>query len=256
MSNDLKVMDISRIGEWSSSRTGKYQITGLQALDDALAARISAMYTNAVSDDSAPLGGRYSAFLAKKPEERVYNGKFDDVTTTLRAIAKADAGQKSVIDTTPLNGLALPVVNVSRAFNLSYENADEGKAIWDHAAWKDSSGMPLADLYTQYVNITYDVTLIAAEKETLALMCNALAASLYILEEHKLTHTGRLFGGDVPMQSAINTPKLVAFTDITPTSSGRIFAASTTLSVTAQVCSAWELDTSRLVTNVDISLKE
>ncbi|WP_241576585.1 hypothetical protein [Rosenbergiella collisarenosi] len=253
--NTTKVTDLSRTGEWVTERTGKYQATGLQEVDSALASRISAMFTNAVSFGDRASESRFASFLKRKPEDRVFSGKFDDVTQILKGIAQEKAGQKSKFDDAHLNGLALPVVNVSRTFDLSYENVDEGKSYWEYNAWRDDAGMPLADLLTQYVTLNYDVMLIAAEKETLALMCNTLAAALFSLTEHTLIHSGYLFNSQIPMQSAVTTPKSVAFSDMTPLSNGRIFAASLMLTVNAQVASAWDLNARKSITRTDLALR-
>lgn len=251
----IEVYKIARFGEWRASQTGKYQVTGFQAVDDALAARISAFFSNAVNDSDAPGSDRFASFLDRAPEKRVFVGKFDDVIQSLKAITNAGAGQQTTSATDMLNGLALPVINISRQFNLSYENNAEGTEVWDHAGWRDSSGKPLADMFRQYAVLTYDITLIASERETLSLMCNAIGASMYAMSEHKLQHKGNLLGTEVELQSGINTPKALSFTDITPTSEGRIFAASTSITVTAEVMSAWELDAYQAIINVSEGLE-
>jgi len=109
----------------------------------------------------------------------------------------------------------------------------------------------MADMLIQHVEIAYDVTLIAAEKETLSLMCNAVAASLYALTNHALAYKGYLFGSELDMQAVLNSQKLVSFTDVSPSSNGKVFAATISLNVTAEVRSAWELSTRRVVTNAD-----
>ncbi|WP_241612996.1 hypothetical protein [Rosenbergiella epipactidis] len=253
--SDLTVMGLSRTGEWQSTRTGRYETVGLNTVDNALASRISAMFTNAVVLGNAPGTERFASFLKWQPQDRVFAGKFDDVAQILRSIAQEKAGQQPTLTDEKINSLALPVVNVSRTFDLVYENGDEGKSVWNYKFFTDDSGKPLADLLTQYVSLSYEVMLIAAEKETLAMMCNALAASFYSMTEHTLSHTANLFNSDIPLQSAIATPKSLMFTEMTPSTTGRIFAASLPLTVTAQLVSAWEVEATRMITNVDMALR-
>ncbi|WP_241647032.1 hypothetical protein [Rosenbergiella metrosideri] len=254
MSN-LTAIPLSRTGEWKTTRTGKYETIGLKTVDDALAARISGMFSNAVVLGSNPGTERFASFLNRKPQERVYSGKFDDVAQILRSIGQEKSGQQATLSDAQINSLALPVVNVSRNFDLVFENGDEGTSVWYYNYFTDDAGKPLADLLTQYVSLSYEVMLIAAEKETLAMMCNALAASFYSMTEHTLAHTGKLYYSDIPLQSAIATPKSLMFSEMTPSTTGRIFAASLPLTVTAQVVSAWELEARRVTTTVGMELR-
>lgn len=78
-----------------------------------------------------------------------------------------------------INHDALPIMNLSRTFDVGYENHDRSKDVRNIGSFTDpETGKPLAELERTQAALTYSVTFIAAEKETLSLMCNAYAGRM------------------------------------------------------------------------------
>ena len=237
---------LSRTREWVTTRTGKVESTGFTAADAAVAKALNDVFSSAVMTDPRQHEQRYSSFLARKPEDRVFVGKFDDVMDFLRAVRQAGAGRRSVkaSDMPDLNRDALPLINLSRGFDITYDNNDQ-EIDRNLGQFTDESqgNMPLADLEATQASLNYSITLIASDKDTLSLMCNTLAANFRSRLTTNFTAQEKLVHWPVEINCSIQDAKTIMFSDMSPPfTQDRIYACQASLIVMVDVLTAHEVD--------------
>lgn len=247
---------LSRTGEWSTTRTGKRQTTGLDAVDDALAALISAAFNDVVNVSPMKEEKRFVAFLARSAADRVFVGRYDSVIECLKAIRRANAGQGRNVTERPINRSALPVVNISRSMDINYDNSDHQIDRRIGSWFRDpETTKPLASLEYMQALLTYDITLMATDKSTLSLMCNTLGAYIRLMMGTQFEATTSLVRVPVALTCAIQDAKDVGFTDVSaPLSDERIYAAQVPITVNAEVITAWEVEAKRVMTEAGMRI--
>lgn len=247
---------LARTGEWQTSRTGKFQTTGFENVDNAFATLISNIFSDILLVAPAPEEKRFASFLNRPPAERVYVARFDNAIEFLKAVRRANAGQGRKPENQNINRDALPLVNISRTMDINYINDDQQIDRKKVASFcEPDTGMPLAELeYTQAI-LTYDVTLMATDKATMSLMCNSLGARLRLMTGTQFEATTHLVRVPVSLICSIQDAKEVGFTDVSaPIGEERIYATQAPISVIADVITAWELDAKRIITETSISM--
>lgn len=237
---------LSRTREWVTTRTGKVESTGFTAADAAVAKALNDVFSSAVITKPREHEQRYSSFLARKPEDRVFVGKFDDVMDFLRAVRQAGAGRRSVkaSDMPDLNRDALPLINLSRGFDITYDNNDQ-EIDRNLGQFTDPSqgDMPLAQIEATQASLNYSITLIASDKDTLSLMCNTLAANFRSRLTTNFTAQEKLVHWPVEINCSIQDAKTIMFSDMSPPfTQDRIYACQASLIVMVDVLSAHEVD--------------
>lgn len=239
---------LARHREWKLTRTGKFEVTGFSAVDAAVAAKISDTFSRVVVTHTDPARARFASFLAREPKDRVFVGQFDSVVEFLAAMRRAAAGRGSVPDNVPINRDALPLVNISRSFDLAYESNDYQRDRRDAGNLLCDDGFtPAAELEITQATLTYNVSLIAAEKITLGLMCNALAGHFRFMDNTSFMAHEKLVNKMVEVDCCITEAKGTGFSDISPPlTENRVFAAQATIMVMADVYLAWEVDATRI----------
>lgn len=239
---------LARHREWKSTRTGKFEVTGFSGVDAAVAAKINDTFSRVVVTNPDPARARFAAFLGREPKDRVFVGQYDSVVEFLAAMRRAAAGRNSVPKDVPVNRDALPLVNVSRSFDLAYESNDYQRSRRDAGVMLSDDGLtPAAELEITQATLTYNVTLIAAEKNTLGLMCNAFAGDLQFLSNTSFKAQEKLVNVMAEVDCCITEAKGTGFTDISPPlTENRIFAAQAMIMVMADVYLAWEVDATRI----------
>lgn len=247
---------LARTGEWQTSRTGKFQTTGLESVDNAFASLISNIFSDILLVEPTREEKRFASFLNRPPAERVYVARFDNAIEFLKAVRRANAGQGRKPESQNINRDALPLINISRSMDISYINDDQQIDRRQTASFcNPDTGMPLATLeYTQAI-LTYDVTLMATDKATMSLMCNSLGARLRLMTGTQFEASTNLVRVPVPLICSIQDAKDVGFTDVSaPVGEERIYATQAPVSVIADVITAWELDAKRVVTETSLAM--
>jgi len=237
---------LARTREWVTTRTGQTQSTGFIAADAAVAKALNDVFSSAIMMAPRPHEKRYAAFLARKPEDRVFVGKFDDVLEFLRALREAGAGRHSVKqeDMPNLNRDALPVINLSRGFDITYDNNDHEIDRRNYADVTDPAhdDEPLAEIEAAQASLNYTITLIAGDKDTLSLMCNTLAANFRSRLSTRFTAHDTLVHWPVELNCSIQDAKSIMFSDMSPPfSQERIYACQTSMIVMVDVLTAHEV---------------
>ncbi|WP_193568694.1 baseplate [Citrobacter sp. NCU1] len=242
---------LAKTRQWEKTRTGKFEITGFAATDDAVAREINSIFSNVVVTHVTRDRERFAAFLARAPQDRVFVGNFDNVVEFLGAVRRAAAGRRSIPSSESINRDAMPFINISRSFDADYDSNDNQRDRDDLADLYGSDGItPVAEVSATQVVLTYNVTLIAAEKSTLSLMCNTLASSMRWRESTSFTAIDRLVHLPVEIDCSFQDAKGIGYSDLsTPIMENRIFAAQATLTVMADMMTAFEVDAKQMRVN-------
>lgn len=247
---------LAKTREWELKRTGRFETTGFDAVDKAFAKEINQVFSNAVIVHPTPGRDRYAAFLARQPQDRVFVGSFDNVIDFLGAVRRAAAGRRSLPQSAQVNREALPVINISRTFDIAYESSENQRDRYKSEELIDDKGMPLAMVDSTQATLTYQVTLIATEKSTLSLMCNTLASALRWRQAASFKAVDRLVNVDIDLECVIQDAKAISFTDLSePVKENRIFAAQATITVIADMHTAAEVTAKRIRVNTYANLQ-
>lgn len=116
---------LARIKEWKATRTGLSETTGLESVDNAIAALVSGFFSKIRVTEPSEAQRRFAAFLARPAADRVYVGRYDSTIAFLHAMKRARAGagrrptkpdQEAGSDL--INHDALPIFNLSRTFDV------------------------------------------------------------------------------------------------------------------------------------------
>lgn len=252
---------LAQIREWKTTRTGITETTGLKTVDDGIAALVSGFFSNMRVVEPSAEQRRFAAFLLRPAADRVFVGKYDSVVEFLQAFKRARTGkglqpERPGSDSQLINHDALPLINLSRSFDVGYENNDRSKDVRDIGMFRDpADGKPLAELERTQANLTYSLTFIATEKETLSLMCNAFAGRMKELLSTAFKADTTLVRVPISLNCALSAAKEIGFSDVSaPMNEERLFATQTTIDVTAEVVTAWEVDAVRQRTEFRASL--
>lgn len=239
---------LARHREWKLTRTGKFEVTGFSAVDKAVASKIDATFSRVVVTHPDPARARFASFLAREPDERVFVGQYDSVVEFLAALRRAAAGRNRVPKKVIVNRDALPVVNVSRSFDLAYESNDNQRNRRNAGRlYAEDNFTPVAELEITQATLTYNISFISAEKTTLGLMCNAFAGDMQFLSNTSFKAFETLLNVQAEIDCCITEAKSTGFTDISPPlTENRVFAAQAMITVMADVYMAWEVDATRI----------
>lgn len=250
---------LSRTREWKKERTGSTQTTGFTSVDAAVAKALNDVFSSAVMVEPRQHEKRFAAFLERAPEDRVFVGKFDDVLEFLRAMRLASAGRRSVKPAAMenLNRDSLPVINLSRGFDITYDNGDQEVDRHRFGDFTDdeNQGMPLAEIEATQASLNYTIMLIAADKDTLSLMCNTLAANFRQRLTTNFVAVDVLVRVPVELNCNIQDAKTIMFGDMSPPfSQERIYACQAGITVLADVLTAHEVTATSV--RYDIQMKQ
>lgn len=235
---------LSRTRQWKKERTGHTQTTGFTAIDAAVAKAVNDVFATAVMIEPRAHELRFEAFLKREPEDRVFVGKFDDVLEFLKAVRLAGAGRRSIKQEVPnINRDALPLINLSRGFDVTYDNGDQEIDRHQYADFVDDDGKPLAEIEATQASLNYTVMLIASDKDTLSLLCNTFAANLRSRLTTSFEANDILVRVPVKLNCNITDAKSIMFGDMSPPfTQERIYACSAGIIILADVLTAHEVE--------------
>lgn len=251
---------ISRFHELELEPTGEYEVSGFQSADEAIATLISRMFDGAKINTPTRENAAFQRFIESPPAERVVLGKFDDIVEFLRALRRAD-NWKATPSKPAVNKQALPVINVSRSFDTAFmpieSKRDLPNVFGKFNIIEDKSGRPYAAINTTNASLTYTITLLAAEKETLSLLINTIGVQLRFAEHRSLLAPVVIALADASLDVTLTDGRDISFTDISaPIGDDRIFAVQTTLTASVDVLHALAVVPHNTRTQVFTAVKE
>ncbi|MCZ4061168.1 hypothetical protein O3W44_21815 [Pantoea sp. LMR881] len=119
----------------------------------------------------------YNRFIESAPAKRVVVGKFDSLVEFLQMLRRSRGRPKAPEVSTD----ALPIINVSRSYDVVYSTSDQKRdtrASLKLETIEDGNGKTYAALDRSQAALTYTISALAFEKETLSLMLNAVSMHL------------------------------------------------------------------------------
>lgn len=220
--------------------SGVQEFTPLDDIDAAFAQAINQAFDPLVVSEPSRYNKSFAEFLSRTPRDRITLGSFADINAFLASFRDSRAGRQDTHASHPqaVNKLALPIVNLSRspAFSvyegeISKDDYDAGELIEDDKTIAVVSTMP--------VSLSYSLWVVSEEKQTLGMVCMALAFWLRLYASHGkasfMTET-RLGSTEIGIHCILEAQKSVMFSDLTAgTAEDRLFAAGLDLTVIADM---------------------
>lgn len=220
--------------------SGVKEFTPLDDIDSALAKSLNQAFDSLIVSEPSRYNKSFSEFLTRTARDRITLGSFPDVSAFLASFEDSRAGRKDTqaAKKQAVNKLALPIVNLSRspAFSvydgdISKDDYDAGELIEDDKAIAVVSTMPVA--------LSYSLWVVSEEKQSLGMVCMALAFWMRLYASHGkasfMTET-RLGKTEIGIHCVLEAQKSISFSDLTAgTQDNRIFAAGLDLTVIADM---------------------
>lgn len=235
--------------------TGRREVAGLRDIDHALANLVARSLSGLFVTTETVHNKSLARFLERPPQDQVLIGHFEDLRDMVRSIRQARAGRKSQQGNKFANLDALPIVNLTRTLDLSYGYTERQLDRADYATLVDDAGSVQYLLSTLPITLSYNLTVAAADKEPLAILCNAMANHFYFLHDTGFLATTSLCGIPVEAECALNNMKGFMVSDVSlPVSEERLFAGQMTIDVIADGLMAIEVEsyTSRVQVGVQV----
>lgn len=237
--NDLL---LSRLKELKLTPTGEYEVSGFVSIDNAVATYLSRIFDDARVNTLSVENKAFNRFVESPPADRVVVGKFDSVVEFLQAWRRGNANRRSKIDIPGYNREALPVINVSRTFDVVYSGS-EHKRDTAHRVGADiiygAKDRPMAVLDRTQAALSYTVSVLSAEKETLSLILNTMTLHLRFAAHYSFPVTVNIANADIDLDCTFTDSKDLIWSDSSaPVSTERLFAAMITLTVNTDVVRA------------------
>lgn len=226
--------------------TGLYEVTGYHDVDIALGNYITSIVDNARLCEPNDINKAFAQFTDRPATDKVIVGRFDDVPTLLRHIHMAQAGRISQHADRNRNHDQLPIVNLSRNFQVSIGNVDRAiqSRNWDHRVIYDGLGRApenvIAICASQPATLTYDMFVIGADKESTAILANGLGMQLVELINTGFTAKTRLATAPFELDCALDGVKGFMYSDASASpNDDRYYVATTQLSIITEVVMAY-----------------
>lgn len=234
MNNDLLV----KLSYERLTPTGEYEVSGFHEVDVAVASYFSRIFDNARVNNPNNERKVFNRFTERPPAERVVLGKFDSLVTFLQQLRKARPRIKSP----DLSKSELPVINVSRGLDVVYSTNDfknDTASVLELEKCVDTDGNTFAVLDRTHADLTYTISVMAFEKETLALVVNAISTYLRFAIKKTFIATTQVAMSTIPLQCSFTDSKELIWSDMSASiSEDRLFAASVALTVSTDVVCA------------------
>ncbi|UAN54752.1 hypothetical protein KGP26_29845 (plasmid) [Serratia sp. JSRIV002] len=249
---------LSRFNELNLEPTGEFEVSGFQAVDGAIAAYISRMFDKARVNTKSFENASYIRFIGSPAANRVVLGKFDDIVDFLKSLRRSDAWKAKTEK--PKNPQVLPVINVSRSFDTAFmgiEHKRDTPGPLELEVVSDGDDKPYSTIGTTNASLTYSITILAAEKETLSLLINTIGASFRFAGHRSLSAPIKLALVETALDATFTDSRDIAFNDISaPIGEERIFAAQAVLTVSADVKMAMAVNPRKIRHEVVTAVKE
>ncbi|EKN4689584.1 hypothetical protein [Yersinia ruckeri] len=235
--NDL----LMRIRELKLTPLGEREVSGLRCIDIAVGNHIASCLKGLTVNKVDKHNKGFLEFVERPPQDQVLLGRFDDIKEFIRAMRQAKAGRKSQEGNKYANLDALPVINVSRSIDFDVAvndrqiRRDKYGEVHD-----DQSGAVLAVLDAHPMNLAYDIYVLSADKEPLALLCNAIAAHFAgMVGSTSFSAITNIANIEIDIECAFIDARPLAFADVSlPIMEDRLFAAKASVGVQADIIMA------------------
>lgn len=187
----------------SLKATGEREVSSLLDVETGFGNFIASRFDGAtISDKDAPRNKGVLAFLAKKPEQRVICGQFDDLQTTLMAMSAKEHAVN-----------ALPVVHVSLPNGFAFADGEAYRDV-EMCGTITRDNKVVAVTYKMFIRSTATVTILAEDKPTAYALATALATAVRLnvsLGSGRFQAKTKFCGTPVTLAGEIEMPKSISF---------------------------------------------
>lgn len=238
--------------------TGRREVAGLRDIDHALGNLIARSLQGLFVTTETVHNRSLARFLERPPQDQVLLGHFEDLRDMVRAIRQARAGRGSQKGNKYANLDALPIINLTRTLDISYGYSERQLDRSDFGELVNSeTGVTSYAISSLPMQLSYILTVVTAEKEPLAILCNALANNFYFMHSTSFNAPTSLCGQLIDVECALNNMKGFMVSDISlPVSEERLFAGQMTIDVIADNLVAHEVESFTRRTQVGIKVME
>ena len=227
--------------------TGLYEVTGFHDVDIAVANFITDIVDRARINEPNEFNRAFANYTDRPKSDKVIVGRWDSPQQLLRHIAMAQAGRISEKNDDYRNKDYLPLVNLSRNFMVSIGNTD--RAIQsrnkDHTViyqGKPQARNAIAVCASQPATLTYDLFVLGPDKESTALLCNALGLQLVEMVNTGFKARTRLATADFELDCGLDSVKGFMLSDLTPEpDTEKYYCATTQLTVITEAVIAYNV---------------
>ncbi|MGL5103039.1 MAG: hypothetical protein ACRC6N_11020 [Plesiomonas sp.] len=245
---------LARIKELKLTPTGEKEISGFRCIDVAFANQIAHALHGLCINHADGHNEAFIDFIARQPKDQVLLGKFDDIKEFVRAVRQSKAGRVSQAANPLANRDALPLINVSRSFDCIWTPTDRQIRRYRYGdVVQDDVVISVLDAHP--VQLNYKILVLSAEKESLSLICNAIGSHFVSMLSTSFFAPTTISMADIDIECSFNELGGIGFNDESvPIFEDRIYAASATISVIADVITAHAVTQSveRTVVEADI----
>lgn len=238
--NDL----LLRIRRLKLKPTGEREVSGLRCIDIAVGNHILSCLKGLTVNSEDKHNRGFLKFVERPPQDQVLLGRFDDIKEFIRTVRQAKAGRKSQTDNKYANLDALPIINVSRSIDFDVAVNDRQISRDKYGELVDEDEAVFAVLDAHPTNLAYDIYILSAEKEPLAMLCNAIAVHFAKMRGSvSFTATTNIANAKVDIECAFTDGRSLAFSDVSlPIMEDRVFAAKASISVQADILMAYAVE--------------
>lgn len=219
--------------------TGKLEFATIDGIDSALAQALNEAFDSQVVSFNDRTNQSFREFLKRTPRDRITLGTFSDVKEWLSSFEADRAGRKDTASASPVNKLAMPLVNLSRSPAFSIYEGELCRDNYDEGHVTNENDEIEALVSTIPFSLEYSLWIASDEKESLGMVTTALAFWLRMyasLGQASFTHRANVGGYEIPGTCYIEGQKTIAFQDLTTgTADNRLFAVGLNLTVVAEL---------------------
>lgn len=219
--------------------TGEFEVSGFHEVDNAFASYISRVFDMARINQVTTENKAYNRFIESPPASRVVVGKFDSLVEFLQMLRRSRGRPKAPQVSTD----ELPVINVSRSFDVVYSTSDNKRdtraGLKLDILHSTTTKEPYAALDRSQAALSFTVTAMAFEKETLSLMLNSLTMHFRFVIHQSYRVPIQLANSPVELDCTFTDARDLIWSDMSaPLATDRLFAASVTLKLNTDVVRA------------------
>lgn len=226
----------------SVTPTGRREVTGFRDTDHALANLLARTLQGLFVSEETTNNRAFARFIERPAKDQVLVGHFEDIREMVRAMRQAKAGRPSQHANHFVNPDALPIINLSRTLDLSYGAFERQIPRPDFGELKDDQGNTKFVLSALPVSLTYNLTIVSADKESLSMLCNLLVGHFYGLHSTSFEAPTKICNTVIGLECALNNMKGAMVSDLSlPISEERLFVGQMTIEVIADTLTAHEV---------------
>lgn len=250
---------LARFKELGVKPLGKRELVSLSDVDNAFASSLMRAFDDVVFTTASRENRAMSEYLRREVKDQVSVGYYNDVSACLAAQRASGAGQRHTPHDISVNRYALPLLNIGRDLSYSFYTGPQMRDVPDAAELVDDNEGLIALVSELPVQLNYKIWVVAADRETAALMSSIIGSWLRQWQTggHTAFEAWSTLGGrPVVVDAHLDDPKTIDWMDVsTMPESDRVFALELGLSVNVGLLVAHFVDTFEIRTELSMGVQ-